>query len=96
MNSLQSGNERTITQLHISELIDLLSRIAEIHGDLPVVLRDADTCWTFRLSADHLALGHTQSEAGDPLRRLEIGGDYSAEFDLPSRLTALQSPFSPR
>jgi hypothetical protein len=82
-----------VEQLGVSALIELLEMIRERHGDLPIVLRDADTCWTFRLTADHLALGQPHpAEGARP--RLEIGADYASELDYPTRLSDLRDPLT--
>lgn len=78
-------------QIVISSLIELLQGIQQRHGDLPVVLRDADTCWTFRMSAEHIAIGLSRVN-GTPTPRLEIGADYSSEYDTPTRLSDLSLP----
>lgn len=59
-------------QLTISQLRAELERIQAEHGDLPVVLDDADTNWLFRLKAGHLDVRDG---------RLCIGCRYSDEKD---------------
>lgn len=43
-----------MTQLTISSLIAELTKVQAEHGDLPVVILDADTSWPFKLKAGHL------------------------------------------
>ncbi len=45
-----------MTQLTIHSLIAELTKIQAEHGDLPVVLVDANTGWPFKLDAEHLAV----------------------------------------
>ena len=57
-------------QLVISSLIELLRGKLNQHGDLPVIVVDADTGWRFLLKSSHF---FTESNC------LEIGIDYCDE-----------------
>ena len=61
-------------QLTTSTLQQELVRLQNEHGDLPVVLDDADTGWMFVLKASHL----TVEKAGNPHgKKLTISVNYS-------------------
>ena len=65
-------------QLTISTLRQELARLQHEHGDLPVVLDDADTGWMFVLKASHL----TVEKAGNPHgKKLAIAVDYGDDQD---------------
>ncbi len=67
------------SQLTIDGLIAQLGSLREQLGDVPVILRDADTCWAFKLKAEHLAPeGATPGEA-----RLQIMANYGDEMESP-------------
>jgi len=59
-----------MSQLTISSLIAELTKIQEAHGNLPVIVVDADTGWRFILQAKHLEVNNST---------LDIGVDYSDE-----------------
>lgn len=59
----------TLGQLTIGGLQALLDQLRTAHGDLPVVLEDADTSWVFRLKADHLSV-----VGGPPAHRMRLWG----------------------
>lgn len=62
-------------QLTISTLRQALARLQCEHGDLPVMLNDADTEWSFRLKAEHLKVQPTSTG-----RALAIGVEYGNEL----------------
>lgn len=43
-----------MTQLTISSLVSELTKLHTEHGDLPLVIVDADTSWPFKLKAKHI------------------------------------------
>lgn len=59
-------------QLTISGLCELLAGIQRTHGDLRVVIRDADTGWNFKLLAAQLVV--VKTEGGR--EKLVIGCGY--------------------
>lgn len=42
-------------QLTIDSLVARLTALRQEVGDIPVILRDADTCWAFKLTEAHVA-----------------------------------------
>jgi len=58
----------------ISELEKHLKSIKEAHGDIEIVINDADTNWLFKITDSDL--GVLEDDEGV---RLEIGADYSSE-----------------
>lgn len=66
------------SQLTIDSLIACLGALREQLGNAPVILRDADTCWAFKLKAEHLA---PDTAAG--ATRLQIMANYGDEMELP-------------
>lgn len=65
-------------QLTIISLCALLERIQRDHGDLPVVIDDADTNWHFLLRAGHLQVVDSKNAFG---KKLTIGCQYADEVD---------------
>ena len=63
-------------QLTISTLRQELARLQHEHGDLPVVLNDADTGWVFLLKAIHLDVEKADNAHG---KKLAIMADYGDE-----------------
>jgi hypothetical protein len=62
-----------IDRLTISTLIQLLTRLQAEHGDLPVIIRDADTGYLIKVSEDCVCIKK---------ERLRIAVDYiDSEFD---------------
>ena len=59
-------------QLKISGLRKLLEQIEIKHGNLPVVLPDADTAWVWLMKASNVTVDRG---------RLCIGGDYGDEIE---------------
>lgn len=67
-------------QLTIDALIDQLQVLREQFGDMPVILRDADTNWAFRLKAGHLAVDFDLAGFG---KRLQIMAKYGDDMERP-------------
>ena len=67
-------------QLTIDILINQLQGLRERFGDMPVILRDADTCWAFKLKAEHLAVDY---DGAGPGKRLQIMANYGDEMEMP-------------
>ncbi len=66
-----------MAQLTISSLIAELTKTQAEHGDLPVVILDADTSWPFKLKAEHIFVNDLRY-----LRNvLEIAIEYTDEPD---------------
>lgn len=66
-------------QLTISTLRQELTRLQHDHGDLPVVLNDADTGWFFLLKAKHLVVESDDNAAHG--KKLIITVDYGDEME---------------
>ena len=67
----------TMTQLTISSLITELTKIQAEHGDLPMVLVDADTGWPFKLGAKHLNVDRRRYFQ----KILEFAADYRDDHE---------------
>ena len=66
-------------QLTISTMRKELARLQHEHGDLPVVLNDADTEWTFLLKAFHLDVEKADNPHGKKLAiSVKYGDDEEA------------------
>ena len=64
--------------MKVSELESHLSSIKKAHGDIEVVVHDADTGWLFKITDSDLSV--YTDELGV---RLEIAPDYDSErFDV--------------
>lgn len=61
--------------MNISEVEERLENIRLEHGDIEVVVNDADTGWLFKLIAGDFAVVND-----DKGHRVEIEAGYSSEF----------------
>lgn len=64
-------------QLTLKTLEEELKRLRETHGDMPVILDDADTGWRFKLQAKHLEIENANHSGH---KRLVISVPYSDEL----------------
>ena len=69
-----------MSQLTIDVLINQLQALRERFGDMPVILRDADTTWAFKLQAQHLAVDFDPAGFG---KRLQIMANYGDDMEKP-------------